>query len=135
MSESAGKGIYLLDTHIVLFAMHESHRLSPVARAAIAKGRNVLSVISYWEVMLKSMKGTLDVGDPRLWWRNALDQLAARPLLLEPAHVQALAGLPDLHRDPFDRILMAQAIAERLTLVSADTDVARYKLPGLCLVG
>lgn len=93
---------------------------------AIAEGPNFLSVVSYWEVVIKSMKGRIDMGDPRLWWLETLDQLAATPLLLRPEHVSAVSGLPPIHKDPFDRILIGQATVEGLTLVTADAEIARY---------
>jgi PIN domain nuclease of toxin-antitoxin system len=86
----------------------------------------VLSVISYWEVMIKSMKGKLDVGDPRAWWFDALDELAATPLLLHPRHIAAVHSLPPIHKDPFDRILIAQATVEGLTLVTMDAEIGQY---------
>jgi PIN domain nuclease of toxin-antitoxin system len=134
VSETGAAGGYLLDTHIVLFALERPERLSKAAVAALRSGPNRISVVSYWEVVLKSMKGLLDVGDPRLWWQDTLDQLAARPLPLEPQHVHALAALPPHHRDPFDRILMAQAMAGGLTLISSDAWVAHYDLPALRIV-
>jgi len=76
--------------------------------------------------MIKSMKGNLDVGDPRTWWREALYQLAATALPLRPDHVAAVHGLPLIHKDPFDRVLIAQAIAEKLTLVTMDSEIAQY---------
>ena len=87
---------------------------------------NVLSVVVYWEVMIKSMKGKLDVGDPRAWWFDALDQLAATPLLLHPRHIAAVDNLPPIHKDPFDRMLVAQATVEGLTLVTMDPEIAQY---------
>jgi PIN domain nuclease of toxin-antitoxin system len=94
----------------------------------------VLSVITYWEVMLKSMKGTLDVGDPRAWWFDALEQLAATPLILRPQHIAEVYGLPPTHKDPFDRMLIAQATAEGLALVTADGEIARHASKGLRVV-
>jgi PIN domain nuclease of toxin-antitoxin system len=85
--------------------------------------------------MLKCMKGTLDVGDPRAWWLDALDQLAATPLLLRPQHIAGVYGLPPIHKDPFDRILIAQAAAEGLALVSMDDQIARYASKSLRVVG
>ena len=70
----------LLDTNVALFALSDPDRLLDPLREAILGGPNVLSVISYWEVVLKVMKGALDVGDPRRWWADALDQLSATPL-------------------------------------------------------
>jgi PIN domain nuclease of toxin-antitoxin system len=95
-------------------------------RPALLTGPNVLSVVSYWEVALKSMKGALDVGDPRAWWPDALDQLAATPLVLRPEHVAELCGLPMLHKDPFDRVLIAQATAEAMALLTTDGEIPRY---------
>jgi PIN domain nuclease of toxin-antitoxin system len=83
-------------------------------------------VVSYWEVLIKSMKGSLDVGDPRAWWRNALEQLAATPLMLRPEHIAQVYTLPPIHNDPFDRILIAQAAAEGLALVTSDDQILRY---------
>jgi len=95
----------------------------------------VLSVVSYWEIMIKSMKGTLDVGDPRVWWFDALEQLAATPLVLRPEHVAALYRLPPIHKDPFDRMLIAQAAVEGLALVTTDSKIARYASKGLRVIG
>jgi PIN domain nuclease of toxin-antitoxin system len=77
----------------------------------------------------------LDVGDPRAWWSDVLDQLAATPLLLHPRHIAAVYRLPPIHKDPFDRMLIAQATVEGLTLVSSDAEVARYASKGLRVVG
>jgi PIN domain nuclease of toxin-antitoxin system len=117
---------YLLDTHTAIWALDTPENLTASARKAVLSGPNVLSVVSYWEVMLKSMKGRLDVGDPRAWWTEALDQLAATPLLLRPQHIAAVSGLPPIHKDPFDRMLIAQAMAEGLSLVTTDGEIARY---------
>jgi PIN domain nuclease of toxin-antitoxin system len=122
---------FLLDTNAALFALAAPEKLSDEARAAILAGPNHLSVLSYWEVMLKSMKGKLDVGDPRAWWADALDQLAAAPLPLRPEHVAGVYSLPAYHQDPFDRALIAQAIAEGLTLISSDAGIALYAANGL----
>jgi PIN domain nuclease of toxin-antitoxin system len=125
---------YLLDTHTALWALERPEALSNAAREAVISGPNVLSVVSYWEVIIKSMKGNLDVGDPRAWWFEALDQLAASPLALRPEHVSAVFSLPPLHKDPFDRIMIAQAKVEGLSLISADTDIARHASKTLRIV-
>jgi PIN domain nuclease of toxin-antitoxin system len=117
---------YLLDTNIALKALTDPDELPSKIRKAISTGPNVLSVICYWEVVLKSMKGNLDVGNARSWWLDALDQLAATPLPLRPEHITGVLALPSLPQDPFDRILIAQAIAEDLTLVTTDRHIPRY---------
>jgi PIN domain nuclease of toxin-antitoxin system len=124
----------LVDTHIAIYYIEQSSDLSVSAKAAVAEGPNFLSILAYWEVMLKSMKGKLDVGDPRIWWLEALEQLAATPLPLHPRHIAAVHGLPPIHKDPSDRMLIAQAISEGLALVTVDTEIVRYAGPGLRVV-
>lgn len=125
----------LLDTHIAIWALDTPELLTDSAREAVLAGPNVLSMISYWEVMLNSMKGTLDVGDPRSWWLDALDQLAATPLILRPQHIAAVYALPPIHKDPFDRMLIAQAKVEGLALVTSDGKMKRYATANLHVVG
>jgi PIN domain nuclease of toxin-antitoxin system len=72
------------------------------------------------------MKGKLDVGDPRVWWTDALDRLSAIAVPLRSEHISAIYGLPPIHQDPFDRALMGQAIVEELTLVTLDAEIAKY---------
>lgn len=119
----------MLDTSAALIALVTPERLSAAARDALESGPHSLSVLSYWEVLMKTMNGKLDVGDPRVWWTDALDQLAARPLPLRPEHAADLYGLPPIHKDPFDRMLIAQAIAEDLELVTTDRDIPKYANP------
>lgn len=135
MSDRIAAGSYLLDTHTAIWALDRPESLTEAAREAASTGPNVLSVLSYWEVMLKSMKGKLDVGDPYAWWSDALNQLAATPLLLRPHHIAALNSLPPFHQDPFDRMLIAQAMADNLTLVTADAQVARYSSWNVTVIG
>lgn len=111
---------------MVLLALAEPEALSEAAREAILTGPNTLSAVIYWEVMLKSMKGTLRIGDPRAWWRDALEQLAATALPIRAEHIAGIYDLPPIHRDPFDRLLLAQAIAEEMVLVTGDSEMPRY---------
>jgi len=117
---------YLLDTNAALIALTNPARLSRRVRKAVLTGPNHLSVVVYWEVLLKTMKGALDVGEPRTWWLDALDQLAATPLVLRPEHVSEVYALRPIHRDPFDRILIAQAMVEDLTLFTTDGEIPKY---------
>ncbi len=134
MSEENQARGHLLDTSTTLFALERPDALTPAALKAVASGPNVLSLVSYWEVMLKSMKGNLDVSDPRLWWQEALEQLNARVLALKPEHISAIHSLPPIHKDPFDRILIAQATVEGLALVSRDRNIARYASKNLRVI-
>jgi PIN domain nuclease of toxin-antitoxin system len=130
----SGTAGYLLDTSAALIALAYPDRLSARVRKAILAGPNVLSAIVYWEVVLKSMKGALDVGDPRTWWIDALEQLAAIPLALRPEHITEVYALPPIHKDPFDRILIAQAGVEGLTLLTTDGEIPKYAGKGLRVI-
>jgi PIN domain nuclease of toxin-antitoxin system len=135
VKEASAREGYLLDTCSVLFALANPERLTAAARKAILAGPNIISVVTYWEIMLKSMKGTLELDDPRTWWLDALDELVASPLTLGPHHVTEIYALPPLHKDPFDRMLIAQASAEGFTLVTSDAEIARYASKSVRVVG
>jgi PIN domain nuclease of toxin-antitoxin system len=117
---------YLLDTNIALLGLAAPERISAGIRRAVERGPAFLSVISYWEVLLKSMRGKLDVGDARAWWSDALENLAATPLPLFPSHIAEVYSLEPIHQDPFDRALIAQAISENLSLVTMDSEIRKY---------
>jgi PIN domain nuclease of toxin-antitoxin system len=116
----------LLDTSAALRALTKPSSLRREFRQMIEVGPNMLSTVVYWEVVLKAMKGLLEIDDLRTWWADALEQLAATPLVLRPEHVSELQMLPPIHKDPFDRMLVAQAAAEGLTLLTTDREVKRY---------
>jgi PIN domain nuclease of toxin-antitoxin system len=117
---------YLLDTGVALLAVSTPEALPARVRKAIQQGPGFLSVIAYWEVMIKSMRGTLDVGDPRQWFGETTEALGLQSLLYRPEHVAGLFLLPPIHQDPFDRALIAQAMAEELTFLTTDAIVPRY---------
>jgi PIN domain nuclease of toxin-antitoxin system len=116
----------LLDTSATLRALTRPSSLRRGFRRTIEAGPNVLSTVVYWEIVLKTMKGLLEVDDLRTWWPDALEQLAATPLVLRPEHVTELQMLPPIHKDPFDRMLIAQAAIEGLTLLTTDRELKRY---------
>jgi PIN domain nuclease of toxin-antitoxin system len=117
---------YLLDTGVALFAVSTPDALSARVRKAIEQGPAFLSVVAYWEVMIKSMRGALEVGDPCQWFSHTMGALDLRSLLYRPEHVSALVALPPIHQDPFDRALIAQAISEDLTFLTTDAVIPRY---------
>jgi PIN domain nuclease of toxin-antitoxin system len=92
----------LLETDVAPLAVAAPERLPLPIREAIKKGWAFFSVIAYREVMLKSMKATLDVGDPRQWWIDTLEVLALQPLAFLPDHVAVIHDLPLLHQDLAD---------------------------------
>ena len=107
-------------------ALEAPERLSRAGHTAVKSGPNFLSVISYWEVILKSAKGKLDVGNPAAWSETALSDFAAIAMPLRPAHIAEIHGLPAIHNDPFARALIAQAAVKELVLVTTDEKIALY---------
>ena len=121
----------LLDTHLLLWAAGRPIRLSTAARKLMGDPGNELmfSAASVWEIAIKRGLGRKDFQvDPRLLRRGLLDNGYAE-LLIGSDHAVAIDGLPPLHKDPFDRILVAQAIVEGITLLTADPLVAQYAGP------
>jgi PIN domain nuclease of toxin-antitoxin system len=125
-SGAAASPAHLLDTSTLLWGLESPERLSPRARRLIDAGENVVSVASYWEVVVKTQKGLLSIADLATWWRRATELMVVRVLPIRPTHVTALAALPMLHKDPFDRILIAQAVAEGLDFVTHDEHISSY---------
>jgi PIN domain nuclease of toxin-antitoxin system len=130
-SGAAAKPAHLLDTSTLLWALGSPERLSARARRRVESGENVVSVASYWEVVIKTQKGLLTIADLASWWRQATELVSARVLPIRASHVTTLASLPMLHKDPFDRILIAQSIAERLDLVTNDRPIKEYSVQTL----
>ncbi|MGU3538397.1 type II toxin-antitoxin system VapC family toxin [Methylobacterium sp. A54F] len=118
----------LLDTHLLLWAAAEPHRLSPGALALLDDPANdlVFSAASLWEVAIKSGLGREDFQVDPLVLRAALLANGYEELVISGQHAAAVLRLPAIHRDPFDRILVAQALCEGLTLRTADAAVAAY---------
>lgn len=118
----------LLDTHLLLWASGQPEKLSAPARTLLLDPNNQLlfSAASLWEIVIKSALGRADFRvDARRLWRMPLAN-GYRELAVSAEHCLAVHGLPLLHRDPFDRILVAQARAEGLTLLTVDSLVADY---------
>jgi PIN domain nuclease of toxin-antitoxin system len=125
-SGAGAKTAHLLDTSTLLWALGTPERLSLRARRLVDAGENVVSVASYWEVVIKTQKGLLTIADVATWWRRATELTGARVLPIRASHVTALAALPTLHKDPFDRILIAQAVAEGLEFITNDEPIGGY---------
>lgn len=121
----------LLDTHLLLWAAGQPERLSPAARKQISDPNNELlfSAASIWEVSIKNSIGRKDFRvEPRLLRRGLLDNGYVE-LPITSQHAVNIDSLPPIHRDPFDRMLVSQALIEGVALLTADAQVARYKGP------
>jgi len=121
----------LIDTHLLLWAAAMPERLSPraVARLEAPENRLLFSAASLWEIAFLAALGRSDFTvDPRRLRQGLIDN-DYEELPLTGAHALALADLPAIHKDPFDRILIAQAKVEGLVLLTADATLARYGAP------
>ncbi|MBN8726912.1 MAG: type II toxin-antitoxin system VapC family toxin [Xanthomonadales bacterium] len=122
---------YLLDTHLLLWAAAEPERLPKNARGLLDDAANTLlfSAASLWEVAIKTALGRADFrGEPAVLRRGLLDNgYLELPVVSE--HAVATSTLPPIHRDPFDRLLVAQAQVEGIVLLTADPVVTRYPGP------
>jgi PIN domain nuclease of toxin-antitoxin system len=118
----------LLDTHLVLWSAFEPQRLSTAARRQIESRRQAVafSDATLWEVAIKSSLGKSGFEVDASALRKGLLASGFDELPVRAEHVLAVAGLPWLHRDPFDRLLVAQAAVEGLTLLTADASLRRY---------
>jgi PIN domain nuclease of toxin-antitoxin system len=121
----------LLDTQILLWAAGQPKRLSAAARKLLNDPRNELlfSAASLWEIAIKNTLGREDFRvEPRLLRRGLLDN-GYTELPVTSQHAVNIDGLPALHKDPFDRLLLAQALSEGITLLTGDAQLARYPGP------
>ena len=116
---------FLLDTRVVLWALAEPAKLARPARSALEDAQNevLVSVVSAWEIAIKRALGRLEAPDDL---EAAIRMQGFEPLLLTFHHAAQVSGLPPHHRDPFDRMLIAQAQAEGLVLVTRDSNIPLY---------
>jgi PIN domain nuclease of toxin-antitoxin system len=125
----------LLDTHVLIWLVEGDKNLSTVARSAIEDEDNslYLSISSLWEITIKLSLGKLDL-------QLSVDEMVESFLIpggieilqIETSHLSILRDLPLHHRDPFDRLIIAQAQAENMTLISADGMFYRYGVDLVC---
>ncbi len=120
----------LLDTHVLIWALENNPTLSVSARESIILGKNMVFVssVSIWEIGIKMSLGKLEAPD------NLQEEIQLHrfiPLNITYDHAELAGKLPPFHRDPFDRMLIAQAITEKLTLITRDKQISRYDVSTL----
>ena len=120
--------LYLLDTHTLLWAIATPDRLKPATRTLIGHHQYAVSVGTLWELVNKRHKPEAPVKDPSAWWEQYVVRLRTRVLPIRAAHIMELERLPLLHKDPYDRVLIAQSLVERMPLVTADRDIQKYNV-------
>ncbi|WP_443747182.1 type II toxin-antitoxin system VapC family toxin [Asticcacaulis solisilvae] len=125
----------LLDTHALLWWLNDDPKLSDDIRNLIGDPANAVlfSVVSLWEVAVKVRIGKLDIDMDA--FLAVLPEQGFERIGVEDSHLEALVGLPSHHRDPFDHLLMAQAMVEQAVFVSQDANVPLYGVPFLSCAG
>ena len=119
----------LLDTHTALWMVNEHEKLSPKAKSLLLDDEHDLfvSIASFWEVAIKSSLGKLtDLVGGVGAFAMQIDKMPIELLHIIPRHVGVVESLPFIHRDPFDRILIATAKSENLTLLTSDSNIPKY---------
>ena len=120
---------YLLDTHLIYWWMTADPRLGKATQHIIATSEIVVSVASAWEMVLKNAQGKLPLPQGSLTEQLAAQGFILLPIL--PRHIEAARSLTCIHTDPFDRLLIAQACDERLTLLTRDAAILVLNLDGV----
>jgi len=118
----------LLDTHVLLWWLDGNPTISEKAQSTIADGNNLVFVSAavIWEIRIKQALGKLVIPSN---FRRVLDRQPFEMLAITADHAHAVGDLKAHHRDPFDRMLIAQATVERLTIVTRDAIIKEYKIP------
>ncbi|MEP6988699.1 MAG: type II toxin-antitoxin system VapC family toxin [Chloroflexota bacterium] len=121
----------LLDTHTFIWWISKPDQLSPNVLSLLDDENNkpVISVVNIWEIQIKNAVGKMDLNFSLDDIVETYRENGIEILPIYPNHVLRLSSLPDHHRDPFDRILVAQAIVENITVISKDPKIKQYPVP------
>lgn len=121
--------MYLLDTHALLWALYEPKKLPTQTAKTIVDSDTVFaSIASLWEIAIKQGIGKLEIDCPISTIVSLCEQKDIGILRIKIEHLELLKMLPQIHRDPFDRLLIAQAQTENLTLITKDEQIAKYDI-------
>ena len=124
----------LLDTHTAIWWINERKKLSPKVDAMLLDGANTryLSIASAWEIAIKTSIGKFGgfAGGVEAFLAK-MEEIPLSILPIAPRHLKIVETLPLIHRDPFDRLLVATAKAEGMTILTADENIGRYEAPSL----
>ena len=122
---------YLLDTHAIIWYMTQPHQLPLKVKEIIADNSNkkYISSVSLWEIAIKANLGKLDIGSHFDMFIGKIRNSDFVILQIEDEYLKRLAGLPSIHKDPFDRLLITTTLVEELTIITADENVQKYDVP------
>ena len=123
-------GRYLLDTHTAMWFLNGDKSISKTAQETILNLSNIkyLSIASAWEIAIKRSIGKLDIVKSAADFLHDVEENGFIILPIKPAYLTLLETLPFIHRDPFDRLLIATALAEGMALITDDDTIARYEV-------
>jgi PIN domain nuclease of toxin-antitoxin system len=124
---------YLLDTHVAKWSLDDTLKLSNTAKSIIGNTslHLCLSVVSAWEIAIKVSIGKLNFTGGSVLFLEKLRQLGIEILSIDDSYIKLVETLPFIHRDPFDRLLVATAKAEGLIILTADENIRNYKVPSV----
>ena len=117
---------FLLDTHALLWYAQGNEALSSRARQRMDKGRCFYSIVSLWEIAIKQTLGKIECHRSIPELADFCEQAGFLRLFITPEHIEGVKGLPAIHGDPFDRLLVSQALAEDLSIITCDRLIPRY---------
>ena len=119
----------LLDTHTLIWTLFDSGNLSENAKKALSSGKKAfVSVASLWEIAIKQSIGKIKLDITINEIAQKCDEYHITILPITAEHLDRIKDLPDIHKDPFDRLLIAQAATENMTLITKDTIIPQYKV-------
>jgi len=123
----------LLDTHAVWWFFVDDERLPKSATEIICKPENkkYVSIVSLWEVAIKMSIGKLHFDGGIERFIEAIEENSFLLLEVDPEHIKAVSNLPLIHRDPFDRMLVAQAMIENISIMTIDTNILKYDITSI----
>ena len=124
-------GVYLLDTHTAIWFFNGDDMLSETAKRTILDPSNLkyLSIVSAWELAIKICLGKLDFSGKAAGFIHLAESNGFIVTPIKAEHLTVFEDLPFIHRDPFDRMLIATAFAEQMTLITVDENIAKYDVP------
>lgn len=122
--------MYLLDTNALLFFLYDSERLSKKASEVIYSNDEKInvSIVSMWEIAIKSSIGKLEIKSSISRIADTCEKEQLEILSIKPLHLDQISQLPPIHGDPFDRLIISQAITENLVIITKDGTIPKYNV-------
>ena len=119
--------IYLIDTHVLIWSLFDTDKLSVEAERVITEGDRVcVSIVSLWEIAIKQAIGKIDIESSIVDIADKCRETDIEIINISPKHLDVIKILPQNHNDPFDRLIIAQAMTEKMTLITKDNIISRY---------